>query len=64
MVLMHAHWNMRIKFNCGADQMGQDNIIGKRARAPAGLHDHRAVGGIGGGHDRQHLFHIVHIERG
>lgn len=60
---MHADGNMRVKLDRRADQMRKDNVICKFARTAAGLHDDRAVGCIRGLHDREHLFHIVDVER-
>ena len=45
------------------DQASQDDIVRILTGAAAGLDDYRRVGGLGGLHDRQSLFHVVDIER-
>ena len=61
-VLMHADRNVGIKLDGSLDEVAEHDVVGERAGAAAGLHDHRAVGLLGRGHDGQHLLHIVDVE--
>ena len=62
MILMHADRDTRVKLNRGFDQMAKNDVIGKLARPATGLHDDWAFDLRRSLHDRQHLFHVVHIE--
>lgn len=62
MVLMHTDRDLGIQLDRGLNQLEHD-IIGISAGAPAGLQNDRAIGLLGGGHNRQHLFHIVDVKR-
>lgn len=55
---------MRVELDCRPDQVAKHDVVGELTCTSAGLHDDWAVGSIRGLHDRQHLFHIVHIEGG
>jgi hypothetical protein len=61
-VLVHDDGNVRIGFDGGVDQVAQEGLAGIFAGAGRGLHDHRAVDGVGGGHDGLHLFQVVDVE--
>ena len=53
---------MRIDFRDSIHHMFEHDVIGIRARTARGLDDHRRIRGIGGGHDRQSLLHVIDIK--
>ncbi len=62
-ILMHGDGNSGIQLRRGLDQLEKVEVLGKRARAAAGLNNDRRVGLPGGHHDGLNLLHIVHVER-
>ena len=63
MILVHGDGKVWIQFRSGLDQLEKIEVLGKRARAAAGLDDHRRLGLPGGHHDGLNLLHVVHVER-
>ena len=63
MVLAHAYGDMQIKLDRRADQVRKDYVLGKQLGTPAGLHDDKAAGCIGGLHERRLPFYIAAVER-
>ena len=62
-ILVHGDGNVGIQLGRRLDQLEEVEILGKRARAAAGLHDHRRLGLPGRHHDGLNLLHVVHVER-
>src|SRR5690606_15610397 len=63
-VLVHADRDVRIQFDQGVDQPGQDDVVGVGAGPARGLDDDRRVDGVGGLHDGQALLHVVDVVGG
>ena len=61
-VLVHGDGNLGIQFGRRQDEVKEVAILGKGARAAAGLDDDRGVGLLGRAHDGLNLFHIVDVE--
>jgi hypothetical protein len=62
-ILVHGDGNLRIELGRGLDQPEQVKVLGKLARAAAGLHNDRRLGLLGRHHDGLNLFHVVDVER-
>ena len=61
-ILVHGDGNLRVELGRGLDELEEVEILGKLARAAAGLHDDRRLGFLGRHHDGLNLFHIVDVE--
>jgi hypothetical protein len=48
----------------GVDEMAEHHVACVGARPSAGLEDDRCIDGRGRSHHRQHLLHVVDVERG
>src|SRR5690606_20229170 len=63
-VLVHTVRDVRIQFDQGVDQAGQNDVVGVGAGAARGLDDDRRIDGVGGLHDGQALLHVVDVVGG
>ena len=62
MVLVHHHRNIGIRFDGSQNQVAQKILTGVLTSSPGSLQDHRAIGFMGGLHDRLDLLQVVHVE--
>ena len=62
-ILVHGDGNVGIQLGGGLNQLEEVEVLGKGARAAAGLDDDRRLGLLGGHHDGLNLLHIVDVER-
>jgi hypothetical protein len=61
-ILVHGDGNVGVEFGGGLDELEEVEILGKLARAAAGLDDDGRLGFLGRSHDGLNLFHIVDVE--
>ena len=61
-ILVHGDGNLGVELCRGLDEPEEVEILGKLARAAAGLDDDRGLGFLGRHHDGLNLFHIVDVE--
>ena len=61
-ILVHGDGNLGIELGGRLDQVEEIEVLGKLARAAAGLDDDRRLGFLGRPHDGLNLFHIVDVE--
>ncbi len=61
-IQMHGQRNLGIQFAGGQNQVVEVAVLGKLARAAAGLDDDRRIRLLRGLHDGLNLFHIVDVE--
>ena len=62
MVLVHAHWNMRVHFSQCLDHCLQHQIASVVACTAAGLNNNRRIHPVSRFQYRQPLFHIIDIK--
>ena len=63
-VLVHDDRDVGMGLDGGLDQVAQEGLAGILAGAGGALHDHRAVGLVGGLHDGLDLLQVVDVEGG
>ena len=62
MILVHGDGDLWIEFRGRLNELEEVKILGKLARAAAGLDDDGRAGFLGRDHDGLDLFHIVDVE--